>query len=155
MSLFVIFKHIAHLFLSFYCWVWVGKCQSQKILKLQWRWNDILKLNDFLDFINTIFLTFPHSSNKEVKNKFPPHPLHKRGSFYCGLQLPSQLYNIPDKNLTHQRNEVRKEWSTWNYIQSVNWLLECPFAIWNNKSNYFLHKFQTNVHIANWLLKTV
>ena len=35
----------------------------------------------------------------------------------------------------------------------MNWLLDCPLVIWNNKSNYFLHQFLTHIHIANCLLK--
>ena len=27
------------LLFSFYCWVWVGKCQLQNIFKLYWKWN--------------------------------------------------------------------------------------------------------------------
>ena len=123
------------LLLSFYCWVWVGKCQLQKILKLQWKWNDVLRLNDFHDFSNiniiycslyylillcfhsnfspppsrNFFLVSPPFSNREVKNKFLPHPLHKGGGedtimrpTNCGFYW----YNTPNKNLIQLRNVI-------------------------------------------------
>ena len=49
--------------LSFYCWDWVGKCQkktiehasSKKFFSFNENENDILRLNDFLDFIYIVF----------------------------------------------------------------------------------------------------
>ena len=64
---------------------------------------------------------------------------------------------------TYTIRQIRM-WSPWGcagnewikYFELVKWvnlLLDWPFVIWNNKSNYFLYQFLTNVHIANWLLK--
>ena len=63
------------------------------------------------------------------------------------IQYARQECDPPET--TVERNEL----ITLSYMILVNWLLDCSFVISNNKNNYFLYEFLTNVHIPNWLLK--
>ena len=118
------------LLLSFYCWVWLGKDHLQKIDKLQWKSNDILRPKYFLDFINIIFTAIFkfYFAFKAINKKKSQFPRQNNGRKYVppfsSLPRPPRIFSdlprffklggrkqIPNKNT----NAIRQTriWSTW------------------------------------------